>query len=42
VRRQASPSFVEPLRVHRSQIYSEMTLEEFARNLDVWHAEDLR
>jgi peptidoglycan/xylan/chitin deacetylase (PgdA/CDA1 family) len=42
VRRQASPSFVERLRVHRSQIYSEMTLEEFARNLDVWHAEDLR
>ena len=42
VRRQASPSFVEPLRVHRSQIYSEMTLEEFARNLDVWHGEDLR
>lgn len=42
VRRQGSPSFVEPLRVHRSQIYSEMTLEEFARNLDVWHEEDLR
>lgn len=42
VRRQGSPAFVHPLRIHRSQIYSEMTLEGFARNLDVFHAEDLR
>lgn len=42
VRRQGSPSFVERLRAHRSQIYSEMTLEDFIRNLNVYQAEDLR
>jgi peptidoglycan/xylan/chitin deacetylase (PgdA/CDA1 family) len=42
VRRQANPAFVVPWRVSRSQVYSEMSLEEFARNLDVFHAEDLR
>jgi len=42
VHRQSSPAFVDPLRVHRSQIYSEMTLEEFAKNLNVFQAEDLR
>jgi peptidoglycan/xylan/chitin deacetylase (PgdA/CDA1 family) len=42
VRRQGSPAFVEPLRVNRSQIYSEMSLEDFAKNLNVYHQEDLR
>ena len=42
VRRQGSPAFVQPLRVNRSQIYSEMSLEDFAKNLNVFHQEDLR
>jgi len=42
VRRQGSPAFVQPLRVNRSQIYSEMSLEDFAKNLNVFHNEDLR
>jgi peptidoglycan/xylan/chitin deacetylase (PgdA/CDA1 family) len=42
VRRQGSPSFVAPLRANRSQIYSEMTLEDFVKNLNVFQAEDLR
>jgi peptidoglycan/xylan/chitin deacetylase (PgdA/CDA1 family) len=42
VRRQANPTFVAPLRINRSQIYAEMSLEDFARNLNVFHAEDLR
>ena len=36
VRRQGNPAFVSPLRGHRSQIYSEMTLEDFAKNLNVF------
>jgi len=42
VRRQGSPIFVQTFRVNRSQIYSEMSLEEFAKNLNVFHQEDLR
>ena len=42
VRRQGSPAFVQPLRVNRSQIYSEMSLEDFTKNLNVYHQEDLR
>jgi peptidoglycan/xylan/chitin deacetylase (PgdA/CDA1 family) len=42
VRRQGSPSFVEPLRIHRSQIYSEMSLEDFIKNLDIFSKEALR
>jgi peptidoglycan/xylan/chitin deacetylase (PgdA/CDA1 family) len=42
VRRQGSPAFVAPLRGHRSQIYSEMTLEDFVKNLDVFAAEELK
>jgi hypothetical protein len=42
VRRQGSPAFVSPLRGHRSQIYSEMTLEDFVKNLDVFAAEELK
>lgn len=42
VRRQGNPSFVFPLLGHRSQVYSEMRLEDFARNLEVFQEEDLR
>jgi hypothetical protein len=42
VRRQGNPSFVFPLRGHRSQIYSEMSLEDFARNLNIYQQENLR
>jgi peptidoglycan/xylan/chitin deacetylase (PgdA/CDA1 family) len=42
VLRQGSPAFVDPLRIHRSQIYAEMSLEEFARNLDIFQQERLR
>ena len=42
VRRQGNASFVRPLAGHRSQIYSEMTLDDFVRNLNVFQEEDLR
>lgn len=42
VRRESNAAFVELLRVSRSQIYSEMTLEQFAKNLNVFHSENLR
>jgi peptidoglycan/xylan/chitin deacetylase (PgdA/CDA1 family) len=42
VRREANSAFVAPLKVHRSQIYGEMSLEEFARNLNVFHEERLK
>jgi peptidoglycan/xylan/chitin deacetylase (PgdA/CDA1 family) len=42
VRRESNGAFVPLLQVHRSQIYSEMTLAEFAKNLNVFHDEDLR
>lgn len=42
VHREGNPSFVYPLRAHRSQIYSEMTLEDFARNLTVFSEERIR
>jgi peptidoglycan/xylan/chitin deacetylase (PgdA/CDA1 family) len=42
VRRQGNASFVRPLAAHRSQIYSEMTLDDFVRNLNVFQEENLR
>ena len=42
VRRQSNSSFVRALQINRSQIYSEMTLEQFAQNLNVFHQENLR
>jgi peptidoglycan/xylan/chitin deacetylase (PgdA/CDA1 family) len=42
VRRQANPAFVQPLTIHRSQIYADMSLEEFAKNLTLFQEEDLR
>jgi peptidoglycan/xylan/chitin deacetylase (PgdA/CDA1 family) len=42
VRRESNASFVRPLEINRSQIYSEMTLEQFAKNLNLFHQENLR
>ena len=42
VRRQGSPAFVSPLRGHRSQIYSEMTLDDFIKNINVFAHEELK
>ncbi len=42
VRRQANPAFIHPLTMHRSQIYADMTLQEFAKNLTLFQQEDLR
>jgi peptidoglycan/xylan/chitin deacetylase (PgdA/CDA1 family) len=42
VRRESNAAFVELLRISRSQIYSEMTLDQFAKNLNVFHSENLR
>ena len=42
VLRQGNASFVRPLAAHRSQIYSEMTLDDFERNLNVFQEENLR
>jgi peptidoglycan/xylan/chitin deacetylase (PgdA/CDA1 family) len=42
VRRQGNPSFIQPLTIHRAQIYADMTLEEFKRNLTVFSEEPLR
>jgi peptidoglycan/xylan/chitin deacetylase (PgdA/CDA1 family) len=42
VRREANSAFVVPLKAHRSQVYGEMSLEDFARNLNVFHEERLK
>jgi hypothetical protein len=42
VRRESNGAFTDLLRISRSQIYAEMTLEQFARNLTVFHPENLR
>jgi peptidoglycan/xylan/chitin deacetylase (PgdA/CDA1 family) len=42
VRRESNAAFVDLLRISRSQVYSEMTLEQFVRNLNVFHSENLR
>jgi len=39
---EANESFVRPLAGHRSQIYSEMTLDDFVKNLNVFQEENLR
>ena len=42
VRRESNPAFVDVLRINRSQVYADMTLEQFAKNLNVFHPENLR
>jgi peptidoglycan/xylan/chitin deacetylase (PgdA/CDA1 family) len=42
VRRESNAAFAEVLRISRSQIYADMTLEQFAKNLTVFHPENLR
>ena len=42
VRRESNAAFVDVLRISRSQVYSEMTLEQFAKNLNIFHPENLR
>jgi peptidoglycan/xylan/chitin deacetylase (PgdA/CDA1 family) len=41
VRRQPNPAFVSPLRINRSQVYADWTLEEFKNNLATFHPEEL-
>jgi peptidoglycan/xylan/chitin deacetylase (PgdA/CDA1 family) len=42
VRRESNAAFVDVLRISRSQVYAEMTLEQFAKNQNVFHPENLR
>jgi peptidoglycan/xylan/chitin deacetylase (PgdA/CDA1 family) len=42
VRRESNAAFADVLRISRSQVYAEMTLEQFAKNLNVFHGENLR
>jgi peptidoglycan/xylan/chitin deacetylase (PgdA/CDA1 family) len=42
VRRQGNASFIRPLAGNRSQIYSEMSLDDFAKNLNVYQQEALK
>jgi peptidoglycan/xylan/chitin deacetylase (PgdA/CDA1 family) len=42
VRRQGNPSFTPSLTIHRAQIYSEMSMEDFIRNLTVFSEEPIR
>jgi peptidoglycan/xylan/chitin deacetylase (PgdA/CDA1 family) len=42
VRRQGNPSFTPPLTIHRAQIYSEMNMDDFIRNLTTFSEEAIR
>jgi peptidoglycan/xylan/chitin deacetylase (PgdA/CDA1 family) len=42
VRRQGSPSFVDPYRIHRSQIYPEMSMDDFIKNLNLFSREEIK
>ena len=42
VRRQGNPAFTPRLTIHRAQIYSEMNMEDFIRNLTVFNEETIR
>jgi peptidoglycan/xylan/chitin deacetylase (PgdA/CDA1 family) len=42
VRRQGSPSFVDPYRIHRSQIYPEMSMDDFIKNLNLFSQEEIK
>jgi peptidoglycan/xylan/chitin deacetylase (PgdA/CDA1 family) len=41
VRRQPNPAFIPPLRINRSQIYADWTLEDFKKNLATFQPQDL-
>ena len=42
VRRQGNPSFTNPFVLNRSQIYPEMSLEDFAKNLNTFNQETIK
>ena len=42
VRRESNSAFITRRKIHRSQIYGEMSIEDFARNLNVVHTEKLK
>jgi peptidoglycan/xylan/chitin deacetylase (PgdA/CDA1 family) len=42
VLRQGNPAFTERLRIHRSQIYSDMTLDDFIKKLNTYNSESLK
>jgi peptidoglycan/xylan/chitin deacetylase (PgdA/CDA1 family) len=42
VRRQSNAAFVSPFRISRSQIYADMTMKDFAKNLIVFQDEEIR
>lgn len=42
VRPQSSYAFIDPYRIHRVQIFSDMKIDEFARFLNVFHGEVLK
>lgn len=42
VRRQGSQSFVDPHRIHRIQIYPEMSMADFAKSLSVFSQESIK
>jgi peptidoglycan/xylan/chitin deacetylase (PgdA/CDA1 family) len=42
VRPQSSYAFIDPYRIHRVQIFSEMKLDDFAGYLNIFHGEDLK
>jgi peptidoglycan/xylan/chitin deacetylase (PgdA/CDA1 family)/nucleoid-associated protein YgaU len=41
VRRQPNPAFTPLLRINRSQVYADWTIEEFKKNLTVFQSQDL-
>jgi peptidoglycan/xylan/chitin deacetylase (PgdA/CDA1 family) len=42
VRRESNSAFVARRKLHRSQVYGEMGIDEFARNLNIFHNEALK
>ena len=42
VRRQSNAAFVSPLKISRSQIYAEMTVQDFAKNLAVFQDQAIK
>ena len=42
VRRQSNPAWASPLKISRSQIYSDMTAKDFAKNLIVFQDEEVK